>query len=57
MSFRNASSKDRSLIAGAITGAIALFLNMYTENLWEIVPLSVIFCFFIALAIRLGESG
>ncbi len=55
MSFRNALSKDKSLIAGALTGAIALFLNMYTENLWEIVPLSVIFCFFVALAIRLGE--
>jgi ABC-type transport system involved in multi-copper enzyme maturation permease subunit len=55
MSFRNAPWKDKSLIAGVITGAIALFFNMYTENLWEIVPLSVIFCFFVALAIRLGE--
>jgi len=55
MSFQNASQQDKSLIAGSITGAIALLLNMYTENLWEIVPLSVIFCFFIALSIRLGE--
>jgi putative inorganic carbon (hco3(-)) transporter len=54
-SFRHASTKDKSIIAGIVCGAIALFLNMYTENLWEIIPLSVVFCFFVALGIRLGE--
>jgi len=56
-SFKTALPRDKFVVAGVICGALALFLNMYTENLWEIVPISVVICFSVACGIRLGEPS
>ena len=53
-SMKTATKGDQFLIAGVICGMVALLLNMFTENLWEIVPLSVVFWFSTALAVKLG---
>ncbi|MCK5849009.1 MAG: O-antigen ligase family protein [Caldisericia bacterium] len=57
ISFQNASKNDKILIAGVICGSVSLFINMYTENLWEIVPLSVVLWFMVACAIKLGDNN
>lgn len=57
VSIKNSKESDKILIIGIFCGFIGFLIHNFTENLWEVVPLSVTLWLLIGLTVNLAIPG
>ncbi len=57
ISIKKSQEKDKIIIIGILCGVIGFLIHNFTENLWEVVPLSVTLWFLIGLTVNLAIPG
>lgn len=57
ISLNKVSEDDKYIIYGILCGIIGFLIHNFTENLWEIIPLSVLMWFILGIAINLACGG
>jgi len=57
VSIKNSTENDKILIIGIFCGFIGFMIHNFTENLWEVIPLSVTLWFLIGLTVNLAIPG
>ncbi|MDD5689075.1 MAG: hypothetical protein PHQ76_02200, partial [Caldisericia bacterium] len=57
VSIKKSQEKDKIIIIGIFCGFIGFLIHNFTENLWEVIPLSVTLWFLIGLTVNLAIPG
>jgi O-antigen ligase len=57
ISINRALDDDKYILYGILCGIIGFLINNFTENLWEVIPLSVSMWFVLGIAVNLSSGG